>query len=172
MQFDEDFMFGVDFDNTGGGYPAPLDGYINYWSTVENSLVGLQLGCNGMYRVGCKWGLHVDTLFGVYGNDIDVRQYTVSDGMVRFVQSQENFDVWADKTDVSMIGELRLGVSYQATCRCRLYGGWRAMGVTGVALASNQAPAAFIDAAQLNNYVNSNGSLILHGLQAGVEWNY
>jgi hypothetical protein len=173
MQFDEDFMFGVDFDNTGGAYPAPIDGSLNYWSTVQNNLFGAQVGCNGMYRVGCKWGLNIGTLVGVYGNDVDVRQYFVSPtNLVNFIGTGENFDTRASKTDVAMIGELRLGVSYQATCHCRLYGGWRAIGITGIALATEQAPSTFISAAQLSNYVNSNGSMILHGLQTGVEWNY
>ncbi|HEX6961792.1 MAG TPA: hypothetical protein VF175_08000, partial [Lacipirellula sp.] len=81
-------------------------------------------------------------------------------------------DASASKTDVSMLGELRLGASYQATPHCRVYGGWRAMGITGVALATSQTPTAFLDTTQMSNYVNSNGSLILHGLQTGVEWNY
>ncbi len=169
MQFDEDFMYGVDFENT----TTLATGFLNYWSTVENNLFGAQVGCNGMYRIGCKWGLHLNSAVGLYGNDVDVRQYMVSPtGQVRFVGSQENFDVMATKTDVAMIGELRLGMSYQATCRTRLYGGWRAIGVTGIALATDQAPAQFLDAAQMGNYVNSSGSMILHGLQAGVEWNY
>jgi hypothetical protein len=170
MQFDEDFMFGVDYQNPV--WPTPT-GYLNYWSNVENNLLGAQLGCNGMYRIGCKWGVHVNTLVGLYGNDIDVRQYFVSPtGDVRYIGTGEAFDVSADKTDVSMLGELRLGVSYQATCRCRLYTGWRAMGVTGLALATSQTPNAFLNANQMSNYVNSNGSMILHGLQTGIEWNY
>ena len=169
MQFNEDFMYGVDFLNT----TTSATGFLNYWSTVENNLFGAQIGCNGMYRIGCKWGFHLASAVGLYGNDIDVRQYMVSPtGQVRFVGTQENFDVRAYKTDVSMLGELRIGASYQATCRCRLYGGWRAIGVTGIALATDQAPTQFLDAAQLSRYVNSNGSMILHGLQAGVEWNY
>jgi len=117
--------------------------------------------------------LHCNTLVGVYGNDIDVRQYMVSpSGLVRFIDTGENFDVTASKTDVAMMGEVRLGASYQATRRLRVYGGWRAIGVSGIALATDQAPSSFISAAQLANYVNSNGSLILHGLQTGVEWNY
>jgi len=173
MQFDEDFMYGVDFDIEDGAYPDPIDGSLNYWSVTENNLIGAQVGCNGMYRVGCKWGLHCNTLVGVYGNDIDVRQYMVSPtGLVRFIDTGENFDVTASKTDVAMMGEVRLGASYQATRRLRLYGGWRAIGVSGIALATDQAPSSFISAAQLANYVNSNGSLILHGLQTGLEWNY
>jgi hypothetical protein len=78
----------------------------------------------------------------------------------------------ANKTDVAMIGELRLGASYQCTCHCRLFAGYRAIGVTGIALATDQTPNQFLDATQMANYVNSNGSMILHGVQTGVEWNY
>ena len=173
MEFDESFMYGVDFDNTGVGAPGSIDGSLDYRSEVQNSLIGAQVGCNGMYRIGCKWGLHANTVVGVYGNDVDVRQYMVSPtGLVRYIGTGEDFNVMASKTDVAMLGELRLGASYQATCNVRLYGGWRAIGVTGIALATDQTPSAFLSAAQMSNYVNSNGSMILHGLQTGVEWNY
>jgi hypothetical protein len=166
LQLEEDFLYGIDF--TGA-----TTGFLNYRALTENNLFGAQIGCNGMYRIGCKWGLHVNSAVGLYGNDVDVRQYMESPtNNTRFIATGENFDVRAYKTDVAMLGELRLGASYQATCHCRLYGGWRAIGITGVALATDQAPNQFIDAAQLANYVNSNGSMILHGLQAGVEWNY
>jgi hypothetical protein len=168
LELDESFMYGVNYYNT----TTTTDGFLDYWANTENRLVGFQLGCNGMYRIGCKWGLHMNTLVGVYGNDIDVEQYFQSPtGMVTYTTGEE-FDVNASKTDVAMLGELRLGASYQATCHCRVYGGWRAMGITGVALATNQTPVAFLDATQMSNYVNSNGSMILHGLQTGVEWNY
>jgi hypothetical protein len=140
---------------------------------VENNLFGAQIGCNGMYRIGCKCGFHLNSAVGLYGNDVDVHQYFTSPtNLVQYIGTGEDFDVYADKTDVAMIGELRLGASYQYSCHCSLYGGWRVIGVTGIALATEQAPATFISAGQLANYVNSNGSMILHGLQAGVQWNY
>ncbi|MCA9237008.1 MAG: hypothetical protein KDA44_16155 [Planctomycetales bacterium] len=174
LQLDESFMYGVDYDNVDAAYPAPIDGFMNYNAQVTNDLYGFQLGCNGMYRIGCKWGVHLSSNFGLYGNDIDVHQYFQfpSTGMLRYIQSGQSFDARASKTDVAMIGELRLGASYQYSCHCRLYGGWRVLGISGVALATDQVPGAFIDAPQMNSYVNSNGSLILHGMQAGVEWNY
>ncbi len=169
LEIDESFMYGVDYFNTA----TSTAGFLDYHAQTENKLVGAQLGCNGIYRIGCKWGVHMNTLVGVYGNDIDVRQYFNNPvgGQVQY-STGEDFDVYASKTDVSMLGEVRLGASYQATCHLRLYGGWRALGITGLALASDQAPNAFLNASQLSNYVNSNGSLILHGLQTGVEWNY
>lgn len=174
MRFDESFMYGVDYDNVDAAFPSPIDGFMNYNAEVTNDLYGFQFGCNGLYRIGCKWGIQLASNFGLYGNDIDVHQYFQFPvgGALRYIQSAEAFNARASKTDVAMIGELRLGVSYQYSCRCRLYGGWRAIGVTGIALATDQAPGAFIDAPQMNNYVNSNGSMILHGLQTGVEWNY
>jgi hypothetical protein len=171
LQINEGFMFGVDFDNTGT--PDPLDGNLDYYADVENNLFGGQIGCNGMYRIGCKWGLHLNSAFGLYGNDIDVRQYFRSPtNDVIYTVTGEDFDVRAYKTDVSMLGELRLGVSYQCTCKCRVYGGWRAIGITGLALATEQTPVAFTSASQMSQYVNSNGSMIIHGLQTGVEFNY
>ena len=169
MEFDESFMYGVNYYNT----TTTTEGFLDYWAETENKLIGAQLGCNGMYRIGCKWGLHMNTVVGLYGNDIDVRQYFNNPvGGQVYYTTGEVFDVNASKTDVAMLGEVRLGMSYQATCRCRVYGGWRAIGVSGIALAGDQTPNAFLNAAQLSNYVNSNGSMILHGLQTGVEWNY
>lgn len=167
MEIDDYFMYGVDYDN------GVLMGYLDYNARTENRLLGFQLGSNAMYRVGCKWGLHMNTLVGLYGNDISTNQYFNSTtGMVRYTSSGDGFMPNADKTDVSMIGELRLGASYQMTCHCRLYGGWRAMGITGLALATNQAPNQWLTSGQGSSYVNSGDSLILHGLQTGVEWNY
>ena len=166
LELDDNFMYGVDY--TGGA-----TGYLDYYSQTENKLVGFQLGSNAMYRIGCKWGLHMNTLVGLYGNDIETHQYFNSTtGMVRYASDGMPFDANASKTDVAMLGELRLGASYQATCHCRLYGGWRAMGLTGLALATNQAPNQWLTSGQGSSYVNSNSSMILHGLQAGVEWNY
>lgn len=170
LQIDESFMYGVDFTNT----VSSATGFMNYHADVENRLYGFQIGSRGLYRLGCagKWGLNFGVNGGIYGNDAEVHQYFDSPtGNVQYIATGDNFDVRATRSDVSFVGEIRAGLSYQHSCRTRLYGGWRAIGVTGVALATDQVPAAFIDPAHLN-YVNTNGSLLLHGLQAGVEFCY
>jgi hypothetical protein len=168
LEFDETFCLGVYYENM----TTPAFDYLTYYMGVENRLAGFQIGCNNLYRIGCKWGLHLNTTVGIYGNDIDVEQYFITPGDdVRFVGTGGVFYGNASKTDVSMIGELRLGASYQHSCNCRLYGGWRVVGVTGVALAQDQIPGAFVDPNQLA-WVTNDGSLLLHGLQTGVEWNY
>jgi len=173
MRFDEDFMFRTDF----AVQSAPVTyGFLSYNVETDNNLVGVQAGCNGVYHLGCRgrWALHGTTVLGIYGNHIRVRQYmnAPAGGVVRYANgTNENFSVDTTKDEFSMIGEFRLGASYQATCHCRLYSGWRVIGVSGVALAANQIPTSFITPSQLN-YIGTNGSYILHGLQAGVEWNY
>lgn len=168
FELDESFMYGVNYYDSVGA----TSGYLDYWSEAENRLFGGQIGCNGMVRLGARWGLHLNSLVGLYGNDVEVRQYFYSSGGQVTYSTGENFDVAASKLDVAVLGELRLGLSFQATDRCRLYGGWRAMGISGIALAAEQAPDAMLSASQLAGYVNSNDAMILHGLQTGVEWNY
>ena len=170
MQFDESFTNGTSFYNVDQN----TNGFINYHSRTKNNLVGPQIGANGMYRVGCKWGLHLNSAVGIFGNGISTRQYfdLPTGGVVRDISDQVNFDSRGKRTEFSTVAELRAGVSYQATCRMRLYGGWWVIGVTGYADAVNQSPSAFIDNPQITNYVNSHNSLVLQGLQTGLEWNY
>ena len=69
--------------------------------------------------------------------------------------------------NVAFLGELRVGASYQCTCNCRLYGGYRALGATGIALTTYQD----ISSTDVP-YINCGGSIFLHGLQSGVEFMY
>ncbi len=171
MRFDEDFYFRTDYERMD----TNATGFLAYNAEVDNKLYGFQLGFNGLYRIGGggRWSLHCSSSVGVYGNQINVRQWMASPtGAVRFANGANgNFDVNSSKDDVAMIGELRLGGSYQYSSNWRFYGGWRAVGVTGVALATAQIPTAFITPGQVGA-VASDGSLILHGLQTGVEFTY
>jgi hypothetical protein len=168
LEFDDLFALGVVYQNV----TTPIIDSLTYQMDVENRLAGFQLGCNNMYRIGCRWGIHLNTLVGVYGNDIDVHQRFITPAnSVTYFGSGDEFGGRGSKTDVAMVGEMRLGASYQCSCHCRLYGGWRVLGVTGVALADDQIPGAFNDSAQLG-CISSDGSLLVHGLQTGLEWNY
>ena len=175
MRFDEDFMFRTDYEVQS----APVStGFLAYNVQADNQLYGFQLGSNGVYHLGNqgRWALHFNSAFGLYGNHIRMKQRmdAPSGGTVRFANgTQQNFNVESNKDDFSLIGELRVGGSYQYSpySHWRLYGGWRVVGVTGIALATDQIPTAFITPGQVGQ-IASNGSLILHGLQAGIEWNY
>jgi len=178
MRFDEDFSLRSDLDLVDTATSTTIgNAFLDYDIEADNQLVGFQLGCNGIYRLGCqgRWALQYGTSFGVYGNRMEVSQrfdLPTSGVATRYSGgTQANFDVNSSKTDVAFLGELRAGGSYQYSCNWRLYGGWRALAASGVALTTGQIPNSFITPAQVG-YINSSGSLFLHGLQAGVECTY
>ena len=67
------------------------------------------------------------------------------------------------------MGEADLGLGYQLSSSVRLTIGYRLIGVTGVALAPDQIPYNFTDANELRR-INSNGSLLLHGVYGGLNY--
>ena len=171
LRVDEDFMFRADFENE----TTPGLGFLSHNIDVDNHLVGAQLGFNGIYRMGCsgRWALHCNTVVGVYNNHTEVwNRMDSPTGNLRFANGgNESFDLRYEDDDIAMIGELRAGVSYQYSCNWRLFSGYRATGISGVALAFDQIQPSQISPSQVS-YVDSDGSIFLHGLQAGVEFTY
>lgn len=146
---------------------------INYYHdvNVDNKLVGFQLGGSVNYAVTCKLSGFLDTNFGIYGNDMNVHQrvYSAEGGTIRDVDTGADAVYGSSKQDVAFLGEARLGVGYQFLPCWRATVAWRVLALSGVAIAGEQVPAnGFPNHAQLN-YIDSNDSIILHGLQAGVE---
>jgi len=176
MRFDEGFNLRSNVDLVSSGTTVGSQ-FIAYNIQAKNQLYGFQLGCNGIYRLGCRgrWALQYGSSFGIYGNRMNVSQrmdIPTTGIATRYVNgTQSNFNVNSSKDDVAFLGELRVGGSYQYSKNWRLYGGWRALAVSGVALTSSQIPTAFITPSLVGN-INSDGSLILHGLQTGVEFTY
>jgi hypothetical protein len=70
-----------------------------------------------------------------------------------------------------MMAELQAGLAYRV-CRCwRLRADYRVIGVSGVALPTNQI---YQDLRGLQDvqFLGTNGDLILHGASLGVEYGY
>ncbi len=172
LRMDDDFWFRTDFERMD----TNVQSFLAYNVQTDNTLYGGQLGCRGTYRCGSsgRLALHCASNVGLYGNHIEVAQWmdAPTAGTVRHANNgNDSTYVENDKDDVSILGELRLGASYRYSCNCRVYGGWRVMGVTGVALTTDQIPPSFNSPAQVG-WIHSNGSLLIHGLQTGIEYNY
>ena len=172
MRIDDDFMFRTDYENL----TTPGTGFLAYNAQADNHLVGFQLGCNGVYHFGrcCRWGLHCNSTAGVFGNHMEVSQFmdAPTGGVVRYANgTNANFNVEVEDDDVAFVGEIRAGLSYQYSCHCRIFGGYRALGISGLALGFDQVPGFFGTPNQLD-YVASRGSIFLHGVQAGLECAY
>ena len=164
-------MYRADFDNE----TAVTTGFISHAVDVDSQMAGAQLGCNAIYRCGCsgRWALHCNSVVGVFGNHTEVwnrMDAPVAGGNVT-LQNGDNFNLRYEDDDVAVLGELRAGASYQYSCNWRLFGGYRLIGMSGMALAFDQISDQNISAAQ-TSYVDSDGSIFIHGLQGGIECTY
>ena len=165
LKFSEDIRFAAN-NFTGNGYPQlsifDLD--------VENNLVGLQLGARMERCFGKRTSLALGTKFGVYNNDIYTRQ-SIRDGAGTFAtvpSGPVDYNFTSRKDELATLGELDLGLNYQFSNSLRANFGYRAIGVTSVALAADQIPFNFQDTQEIQR-VKSNGSLLLHGVYFGLE---
>ncbi|QDT70521.1 hypothetical protein MalM25_34690 [Planctomycetes bacterium MalM25] len=186
MRVDDDFGLDWQFttvDGTGNppsGWPTayesfPADDNSVIFSDYDatNDLVGFQLGCSMNWLVGCNWNFFCDSNFGIYGNDAQVNKRVYGGGasVVTF-QDGSPASVVGDDTTVAYVGELRVGVGYQVTCNCRLTAAYRFIGIGGLALGAEEYQSTEWSNAVLASHIDANNSIILHGLQAGVEYKY
>ncbi len=155
-------------------FPTDDDNNFFYDVSTDNELVGFQLGSNMNWLIGSKWSAFCDTQFGVYGNNITNlhRVWSGGGGDIRFTNGADGLaNVRSRKTDVAFLGEARLGVGYQVGCNVRWTTAYRVMAISGVALSASQLPNNFANAGYVGR-IDSNDSLVLHGLQTGLEWKY
>jgi hypothetical protein len=138
-------------------------------------LIGAQLGGHLDYCLTRRWSLNSEMKFGLYGNHISHHSSIGGANGVATVGAGPNagrpYYVNSNKDDVSFIGEIRFGFGYQLHQRWRLTAGYRAVAVTGVALATNQIPPDLRGIDDVID-VDSNASLILHGSYYGLEYTW
>jgi hypothetical protein len=139
---------------------------------MENHLAGFQLGMNMNYCVACKWNLFADSTFGLYNNHMTKYQRVYGpNGPAQFIQEARDATINSKKDDLSFLGEMRLGGSYDISCNWRAVLAYRAVAITGVALSSGQIASEMSNWAEASR-ISSDSSIIIHGVQAGVECRY
>lgn len=175
LRFDEDFLYSSDrIDRDFTGDPRE----VHYEIDVDNNLLGFQVGGRADYCVGRRLRLFTDTKVGIYGNHISHRSRIYGANGQAFVGDPtspyfgQDFDFTTDRNRFAMIGDLSIGASWNFNSCWSISAGYRAVGVSGVALSTNQIPVDFLGALDSVRTVNSNGSLILHGAFAGIDYNY
>ena len=173
FRFGDDFEFDTEWSN------GSFDGWGNgtnelfHQIQMDNQLLGFQLGANMNYCVASRWNVFWDTNFGLYNNHINAyqRMYNPINGPATFVQDGRNATVLASTDVVSFLGEMRIGGGYLFTNHLRGILAYRALGITGVALAPDQIKPEYSNWAD-TALINSGGSIVIHGIQAGFECNY
>ena len=176
FQFGETLLYeGVDLQGGDPMFVRPES--IGYFSSVENDLLGLQFGSRSDYRVGNRMMLHLGVKLGAFNNSVQTRQrvdYRLDNGSVinPFVQgSGERFDFAASESVKSLLGEVDLSLSIQLSSAARLRGGYRGLGITDIAVSSNQIQDDFTDTPGLLS-PNTGEDFVLHGVYVGMEFAY
>jgi hypothetical protein len=148
-----------------------------FLSSVENNLFGFQVGARSDYQLRDRLMLHVGGKIGAFNNTINTRQrvdYRMDNGSVinPYIEgSGRRFDVGAEEDVKSILGEVDIALSYQLSNAARVRAGYRALGITDIAFASDQIQDDFTDTAGLLN-PNTNNDFVLQGAYVGLEFAY
>lgn len=170
FQFNEDLRYGS--DTTAAGYPFRT--YLN--SNVENTLLGLQVGGRTEVCLTRRIRFAGGTKVGLFNNRINAHQ-DVRDSNFNYATvgsgpyAGDDYNLDNQKNDISFLGEFNAGLIYQFSGKSRFNIGYRALGISGIALATDQVPYSFTALDQISR-IRSNGSLLLHGGYAGFEFCY
>jgi hypothetical protein len=174
FQFNDDFEFAASLLNNGYG-TGNDDFYYNV--DTKNDLLGYQFGSKISYCLTRRVNVYGGAKFGIYGNNADYHARFGTTGTVAQVGAfypaaqGTRMEVNRNDTVLSTLGELDLGLGFRLTNCWTITGGYRLLGVTGVATSvgsfSND-PANITDGHL--NYIDD--SLVLQGGYVGVNYNW
>ncbi|MDA1177514.1 MAG: BBP7 family outer membrane beta-barrel protein [Planctomycetota bacterium] len=171
LNVSESLQYSSDYYNTTFGDDPASE--LDYNVDVDNHLVGFQLGGRYQHMLGCRFMAYAGTKAGIFGNRISHHQDITGGNQIAYLTASgvDDYVIDSSKNDVSFLGEIDLGLGYQISQCWRITGGYRAIGLSGIALATDQIPPFFsyYDAAA---QINSSNSMIIHGAYAGIECNF
>lgn len=179
FRFDEDLRFGtLAAASWGAGswgqYAGRYEAYMN--DRIKNSLIGCQLSFTASYNVARTFRLFATPKLGVYNNHIendfelyrgDGQDFTPTGGS----GVSGRYPVHGSKDIAAFLGELDLGMEWNFAANWSATLGYRVTTVNGVGLTDSQIPYYVVDIPEIGN-VKSNGTLLLHGVFAGVQYNF
>ncbi len=170
------FQFNDDFNYYSDNLDNVLDGSVNemqYRINTRNSLYGFQVGGGLNYRVWNCFSLYGIGKAGIYNNHASVSQAIYGSGgdatvnVGPYAGTAYRFSNSANS--LAFLGQLDLGGRYQMSKCWSINGGYRMVGISGLALSDGQIPGnfAYIPDAQR---VHACDSMILHGGYVGATF--
>jgi len=148
---------------------------VNYRINLDNSLVGFQVGGEGQYCLSNRFNFDFGCKVGLFGNHVKHLSEIGGAAGYGVINNGPNlgrpFFVDNTKNDVSMLAEVNLGGRYCLNDCWTLFGGYRAVGVAGVAIPTHQIYPD-LRGIQDVELVDTNSNLILHGGYFGLECNF
>ena len=171
VDFDESLQFASGSD-VGTG-PRSLA----FNSSVENSLIGGQVGGRSEFNVFNKLGASIGGKFGLFYTSARANRSisgSFADGssfdpnIVDGTTTIQGFDFGSSESDASFLAEIDLGLIYQFSRSSRVRLGYRLIGISGVAHASDNIPDDVSNVSQLQA-TNDSGNLRLRGIYFSYE---
>lgn len=137
-----------------------------YWNIrTENNLYGFQLGGRGSFAFTQRLSAYAAPRAGVFLNDMTQHSSIVSgDG----ISAQ---DISSHRNICSLVAQLDVGLNYQLTPCVGVFGGYRIMAISGIALADQQVPYLQDDQFGISD-IDHNSNLVLSGFMGGVTVTY
>lgn len=169
FQIEDDMELAFNVDGTPG-YGA---GDIYDSVEVENNLFGYQFGGRLTYCLGRRLDLNIGGKIGLYGNRAELRHELGTETQVAYRTGVATDLIATESSDtvLATLGELDLGLGYRVNQAWTIRGGYRALGVTGVATAPDAFPENFSSVASASR-VHADGSYLLHGGYVGLDFNW
>ncbi len=172
--FREELTFGgLTAGGAWGG--SPLDeAYFN--DRVINNLIGFQFGIDTGFRFARTLRIFATPKFGIYNNHIDARfdafrgdslrgNPTPGSGITR------TYPVAVDRDVFAVLSQVDVGLDWEFAPHWSAVAGYRLLAATNMGLADHQFPNDVVDFAALDT-VKANGSLLIHGVFAGLQFEF
>ncbi len=146
-------------------------------SSVENSLFGAQVGGRSEFNLLNRLAGTIGTKFGVFYTDARSNRKisgrfadnsTYDPNIVDGSTSILGYDFGSSESDASFLAEIDLGLIYQFGQSSRVRFGYRAIGISGLAFASDNIPEDLANVGQLRE-TNDSRNLRLRGIYFSYE---
>jgi hypothetical protein len=172
FQFNEGFNLNTDYNDWMVGDAGDYD-EMCYRVNTKNTLLGFQMGGQGSWYINNCLSLYGSGRAGVFNNHVTSSQalYGLNGDAViaTGTYAGQAYRYTASNDSLAAIGQIDLGLRYQHGCHWSFNGGYRVVGISGVATAPGQFADNFADPRYVRN-VCASDSVILHGAYAGVQY--
>ena len=169
FQVKDDMELAYNIDGTAGYQADDIYDQVE----TENNLFGYQFGGRLSYCMGSRFNLNLGGKFGMYGNRAEMKHRLGTETSLAYLTTSGVDDIYTESTDtvLSTMGELDLGLGVRICNGWTVNGGYRIMGITGVANANDSFPSNYSSVAN-SGQVFADDSYLLHGAYVGAEFNW
>jgi opacity protein-like surface antigen len=174
FRFEENLTFASLQDGGNWGQQGGIrEAYLN--DTITNNLLGFQFGFDAAYCLADGMRLFVCPKVGIYNDRMNqnFRAYLGNGaaGTTGTSGVPGTFPVLSSRDGLAFLTQIDLGADWQFSQHWSARVGYRVVAITGIALADDQFPQYIVDVPEIA-HIDNHSSLILHGVVAGLTYNF